>query len=98
MSIMNISITAIIKAKPEYRGEVLAVLLHMVEQSRKEAACLQYDLHQDQSDACTFVFYEIWRDQQGLDQHNQQPYLQEFGALIGTQLQEQPQLFITKKI
>ena len=93
----NLVLTAIVKAKPEYRKDVLDLLLDMVEQTRLEEACLQYDLHQDLSDASTFVFYEVWSDQAGLDRHNQQPYIQSFVSIIKTQLQEQPQLFITQK-
>lgn len=95
---MKIHITAIIKAKTEYREQVKAVLLNMVSETKKEPACLQYDLHQDISDLNTFVFYEIWTDQQGLDSHNQQPYIKEFGTLIDVKLQEQPIILLTQKI
>lgn len=94
----NLVITAIVKAKSEYRKDVLDLLLDMVEKTRLEEACLQYDLHQDLSDASTFVFYEVWSDQAGLDQHNQQPYIQLFGSIINTHLRESPQLFITQKM
>ncbi|WP_413511739.1 putative quinol monooxygenase [Myroides odoratus] len=95
---MNIYITAIVQAKPEYQKEVQAFLLHMVEETRKEDACLRYDLHQDLTDKNTFIFYEIWENQQGLDVHNQQVYIQEFGALVERQLQQKPNLYITRKI
>lgn len=95
---MNVIITAIIKAKPSYREEVHSTLLNMVTQTRKEEACIQYDLHQDITDPNTFIFYEIWKDQQGLDKHNQQPYIKEFGKLIDAELKEEPQIYITPKI
>ncbi|MGL5275785.1 putative quinol monooxygenase [Myroides sp.] len=94
---MNVIITAIIKAKPSFKEEVHSTLLNMVEQTRKEEACILYDLHQDLSDTNTFIFYEIWQDQEGLDKHNQQPYIKEFGSLIKSHLQEQPQIYLTKK-
>jgi len=95
---MKIYLTAVIKAKTEFRTEVKAVLQNMVEQTHKEEACLQYDLHQGISDLDTFVFYEVWSDQAGLDQHNQQAYIKEFSMIVDTKLQEKPQLFITHKI
>jgi len=95
---MKIYLTAVLKAKTEYRNEVKTILEDMVEQTRKEHACLQYDLHQGISDPDTFVFYEIWENQAGLDLHNQQPYIQSFSAIADTKLQEKPQLYITSKI
>lgn len=53
---MNIYLTAIIKSKPEYLTEVTNVLNNMVFETRKEKACLQYDLHQSLEDKNTFIF------------------------------------------
>ncbi|WP_311394748.1 MULTISPECIES: putative quinol monooxygenase [Empedobacter] len=55
-------------------------------------------MHQGSQDENTFVFYEIWRDQQGLDEHNQQSYILEFGKLVVEKLQEIPQIYLTKKL
>ncbi|MHC5361996.1 putative quinol monooxygenase [Myroides sp. LJL110] len=93
-----IYLTAIIKAKPKYREDLLIVLQNMVEQTRKEDANIQYDLHQDSQDENTFVFYEIWIDQQGLNQHNKQSYILEFRKFIEDKLQELPQIYLTKKL
>ncbi|MBO9732479.1 MAG: antibiotic biosynthesis monooxygenase [Chitinophaga sp.] len=95
---MNIYLTAVIKAKSAYRHEVLAVLQNMVTETRKEAANIQYDLHQGITDENVFVFYEIWENQEGLDSHGQQPYILEFAALAGEKLQEAPQIYLTKKL
>ncbi len=90
---MKIYLTAIIKSKPEYREEVKAQLLEMVQQSRKEAACLQYDLHQETTDENIFTFHEIWEHAAGLEQHNSQPYIQAFGAVVPVKLQELPVIY-----
>lgn len=95
---MKLYVTAIIKSKAEYRQEIQAVLLNMVKETRKEQACIQYDLHQEINDPNIFVFYEIWANQKGLDSHNQQSYIQEFGSIIDSQLQEKPSIYITQKI
>ncbi|MBV7530135.1 putative quinol monooxygenase [Chitinophaga sp. sic0106] len=87
---MNIYLTAIIKSKPEFTADIKAILLNMVEESRKESACIQYDLHQDNDDASTFFFHEIWSSAEGLGQHNQQPYIVAFGAAAKTMLAETP--------
>lgn len=87
---MKVYLTAIVKAKPEHRETVLSVLLNMVEQTRKEEACLLYNLHNGTDDKNIFFFYEIWESQEGLDAHNQQPYIQEFVKIAGEKLQEAP--------
>ena len=95
---MNIYITAIIKSKPEFKVEVQAVLQNMVQEPKKEKACLLYDLHQGLTEENEFVFYEIWENQEGLDLHNQQSYIQEFGKIVSEKLQETPQIYLTKKL
>ena len=95
---MKIYLTAIIKAREECRNEVLEQLQHMVSETVKEEANELYSLHQDIENPNCFVFYEIWKNKEGLDLHNQQPYIQAFGKLIDEKLQEKPQLFLTEKI
>lgn len=70
-----ISITAIIKSKPENLEEVKNMIHHLVNETRKEAACVRYDLHTTEN---VFIIWEEWKDQPGLDIHNNQTYLQDF--------------------
>lgn len=95
---MKIYLTAIIKAKEEYRNEVLKVLQNMVAETQKEEANELYTLHQGIEDKNHFVFYEIWKSQEGLDHHNQQPYIKAFADLVEEQLQEKPQIYLTEII
>ncbi len=95
---MKIYLTAIIKAKEEYRNEVLEVLQNMVKETVKEEANELYTLHQGIEDKNQFVFYEIWKSKEGLEQHNQQTYIQAFGALADEKLQEKPQIYLTEII
>lgn len=93
---MKIYITAIIHSKSELRGEVEEVLTNMVSQTRKEIACEAYTLHQGIKDKNQFVFYEIWRDQAGLDLHNQQSYIQDFIQLVDHKLAQKPIILLTE--
>ncbi|REC42331.1 MULTISPECIES: putative quinol monooxygenase [Chryseobacterium] len=95
---MKIYLTAVIKAKEEYRAEVLEVLQNMVKETVKEEANELYRLHQGIEDKNQFVFYEIWKSSEGLTQHNEQPYIKAFGELVDEKLQEQPQIFLTEII
>lgn len=70
-----ISITAIIKSKQENIGQVRNMIHHLVTETRKEAACVRYDLHTTEN---VFIIWEEWTDQPGLDIHNNQSYLLDF--------------------
>jgi len=76
---MSIYLTAIVKSKKETTAALRTMLLDMVANSRKEEACIQYDLHESAVDN-TFIFQEEWKDQAGLDLHNKQPYILDFVA------------------
>lgn len=95
---MKIYLTAIIKAKEEYRTEVLEVLQKMVTETLKEEANELYALHQGIEDKNHFIFYEIWKSEEGLAQHNQQTYIKAFGALVDEKLQEKPEIYLTEII
>lgn len=95
---MRINLTAIIKSKPEHNEEVKRVLKNMVVQSKKETACLQYDLHQSTDSPDIFIFHEIWDNENGFSQHNEQPYIKAFGDLVNEKLQEQPTIYVTETI
>lgn len=95
---MELYLTAIIRSKPEYLNEVKPVLENMVAQTRKETACLKYDLHQSIEDDNIFVFYEVWESKAALDHHNTQPYIREFLKLIDKGLMHQPEVFLSKKL
>lgn len=95
---MKIYLTAIIKAKEEHRTEVLEVLQNMVTETRKEEASELYTLHQGIEDKNHFIFYEIWKSEEGLKQHNEQTYIKAFGNLVEKKLQEKPQIYVSNLI
>lgn len=94
---MPIYLTAIIKSKQEHVGKVREILLSMVTESRKEEACLQYDLYQDGSDPRVFVFQEIWASPEGLAQHNERTYIRAFAASLD-KLEQNPEVYLSQPI
>lgn len=95
---MKVYLTATLNSKPEFLEEVKAVLQNMVENSRKEATCIRYDLHQGTEDKTQFVFWEIWESKEALEQHNQQPYIRTFREMAAEKLQSAPQVYLLEKI
>ena len=63
------------RGQSEALGAALAAL---VEPTRLEAGCLNYDLHQSAEDADVWLVYEEWRSPEGLDAHMRTEHLQAF--------------------
>lgn len=95
---MKVNLTAIVKSKPEHIEEVKTYLLNMVVNSKKEEACIQYDLHQNNEEPNIFVFHEIWKDEQSLEEHNNKTYIQDFVKAATTLLEENVIIYKTQKI
>lgn len=79
----RVTVVAYIFAKTAEEHRVRTALLDLVEQTRKEKGCLNYDLHESMSDARHFVMYENWESDADLDAHSKSPHLREFGKSIG---------------
>lgn len=62
---MSIYLTAIIKSKQGYADALKPFLQELVNQSKKEAACLQYDLHQVEDNPKYIFFMKNGRMPQG---------------------------------
>ncbi|ATP56556.1 antibiotic biosynthesis monooxygenase [Pedobacter ginsengisoli] len=75
---MSIYLTAISKAKPQHVDQFKALLLTLVVESRKEEACIQYDLHQSTDNPALFIFHEEWASKEALELHNQTAHIAKF--------------------
>ena len=75
---MSIYLTAISKAKQQHIDQFKAILLELVVESRKEEACIQYDLHQSTDDPALFIFHEEWASKEALELHNQTAHINKF--------------------
>jgi quinol monooxygenase YgiN len=95
---MAIHLTVILKAKEELTNEVKNQLFQLVELSRKEKGCLQYDLHQSTTESNVFVLHEVWENQEILNLHNSQDYLKNFFALAPSLLAVAPNVIFTNKL
>ncbi|TWU37130.1 putative quinol monooxygenase [Novipirellula artificiosorum] len=56
----NLTIVANIKAKADKMELVKAELLKLIDVTRAEEGCVQYDLHQDHENPAHFMFFENW--------------------------------------
>ena len=80
-----LSLIAEMKAHPGKEAELEALLRGVVEPTRAEAGCLNYDLHAAIEEPGRFVFYENWRTRAHWDAHNASAHiarLREAGAAL----------------
>ena len=98
MNAKPLTVIAQIKANPGTEHEVRRELLSLVAPSRKDAGCLNYDLHQALDNPALFLFHENWAGKEHLDQHLQKPDLQAVLARVGQLAAEPAQITLWEKI
>jgi quinol monooxygenase YgiN len=84
----KLTVVAYIKAKPGQAEAVQEALMALIEPTRNEPACINYDLHRSNTDPDLFMFYENWRSKEDLDAHLETPHLTAFKAKAGELLAE----------
>ena len=60
--------------------EAATQLRKLVGPTRNEPGCVNYLLHRDPQDPRKFMFYEEFRDETALQEHNKAPHFQEWVA------------------
>lgn len=98
MNAKSLTVIAQVKAKPGMEAQVRRELLSLVEPSRRDAGCINYDLHQSTDNPAMFLFHENWTSKAHLDQHLQKPDLQAVLARVGQMVAEPPQITLWEKI
>ena len=76
----KLTIVANIKAKSGQTDLVKAELLKLIDVTRAEAGCLQYDLHQDNENPTHFIFVENWQSRELWQTHMNAPHLKDYLA------------------
>lgn len=71
----KLTILANIKANPDKIEMVKAELLKLIDTTRAENGCINYDLHQDNENPAHFVFYENWESRELWQTHMNAPHL-----------------------
>lgn len=75
MNMKTITVIATIEARPGKEAELKKTLLALVVPTRKEAGCINYDLHVSPENPAKFLFHENWVSKESLDAHMKTPHL-----------------------
>jgi quinol monooxygenase YgiN len=73
-----LTVVAEMKAKPGREADLRNTLLALIEPTRKEEGCTQYDLHIHTGDPGRFLFYENWESGEHLKRHAASAHLTAF--------------------
>ena len=64
----------------------------LVEPTRRESGCIQYELLQNQEDPTDFVFVEEWESEVRLNAHLDSPHINGVGAKLDGLLKAEPDI------
>jgi quinol monooxygenase YgiN len=88
----KVTVFALVKAKPGMEETAKQELLALVEPTRSEEGCINYDLHQSLDHVEIFRFYENWTTKEFLDRHLQSAHVKQFIAKADQLLVEPPEI------
>jgi len=75
-----LTIVANIKTQADQIELVKAELLKLIEVTRAEVGCINYELHQDNTNPAHFMFYETWATRELWQTHMDNQDLKDFVA------------------
>ena len=94
----TVTVVATFQARPGKEADLRAALLGLLAPTRKEAGCLNYDLHQSPEDPGRFLFHENWTSKAALDAHLQSPQIRELIPRVDELCTGFPEIKIWEKI
>src|SRR5258708_3837283 len=97
MKSSTLTVVAQAKAKPGQEGELRRDLLIWVAPSRKDAGCINYDMHESADEPGKFFFHENWSSKELWDAHMRKPDLQATLSRLAQLVAEPPQITLGTK-
>lgn len=96
MSGENIVLIARLKVKSEAVEAAKQAALAIVEDSRGESGCLNYDFHQAIDDETIFIWHETWMSKAAIAAHGASEHFKSFSERIKDSVEEPLQITLTK--
>jgi quinol monooxygenase YgiN len=94
----NITVVATFQARPGKENELRTALIGLVTPTRREAGCLNYDLHALPEDPAKFLFHENWTSKAHLDAHLQSAHIKALLPRVGELCVASPKIKIWEQI
>lgn len=84
----RVTVVALIRAKPGAEQRVEQELRALLEPTRAEKGCINYDMHRSTTDPARFMFHENWDSEDDLNVHLQSAHIQRWIGLADELLAE----------
>ena len=94
----TVTVVATFEARPGNETELRNALMGLVAPTRKEAGCLNYDLHVSSENPGRFLFHENWTTKAALETHLQSPHIQALLPRVDELCSESPAIVIWDRI
>ncbi|MGO9021017.1 MAG: putative quinol monooxygenase [Syntrophobacteraceae bacterium] len=94
----KITVVARFRAKAGMEEDLKKLLLALIDPSRSDEGCINYDLHQAIDNPALFVFYENWQSKEHLEKHSASFHVQHFRSKAKALLAEAPELILFNMI
>lgn len=92
---------AFFRAQPGQSDALGEALCALVEPTRAEPDCIDYDIHRSQDEPDVWFVYENWRSADGLDAHMRSPhvaaFLQRMSGLVDGEIELRRLTMISKR-
>jgi len=93
-----VTVVATFEARPGKEAELKQALLSLLAPTRKEAGCINYDLHVSQDSPAKFLFHENWTSKELLDAHLKSRHIAALLPRVGELCVAPPEIKIWEKI
>jgi len=87
-----------IYVKQDSVNEFIELFKAMIEPTKKEAGCIQYDMYQDEEDATILIVLEQWESRESFDQHLESEHFKEIGPKMSELMAKESELNVAYKI
>lgn len=94
----RVTVMAQLKAKEGMEEQLQKELLHLVDHTRKEPGCLNYDLHVSSTEPGSFFFYENWISKMALEMHFETPHFKHLEKIAPNILSNPADIKILKMV
>jgi len=98
MNAKTITVVATFQAQRGKEAELKKALISLVAPTRKEAGCINYNLHISPEDPARFLFHENWTSKAALDAHLTNTHIQVLLPRLGELAVGMPEIKIWEKI
>lgn len=94
----KIVLIARLKVKPDSVEAAKSAALAIIDISRAEEGCLNYDFHQAIDDETIFIWHETWENQAAIDAHGASQHFKDFSRKIKDSVEEPLQIILTRMV